>query len=55
MALSARPVKAEDRLALPRQRLSPPGYQWCDVFGFVPAGSVSSFSTLQIFREAEPS
>ena len=32
-------------------RLSPPGHQWCDVFGFVPASRVSSFSTLQIFRE----
>ena len=32
-------------------RLSPPGDRWCDVLGFVPAGSVSSFSTLQIFRE----
>ena len=27
-------------------RLSPPGDRWCDVLGFVPAGSVSSFSTL---------
>ena len=34
-----------------RQCLSPPGDQWCDVLGFVPAGNVSSFSTLQIFRE----
>ena len=25
---------------------------WCDVLGFMPAGSVSSFSTLQFFREA---
>ena len=32
-------------------RLSPPGHRWCDVLGFVPAGSVSSFSTLQIFRK----
>ena len=32
--------------------LSPPGDWWCDVRGFVPAGSASSFSTLQIFREA---
>ena len=32
--------------------LFPPGDRWCDVLGFVPAGSVSSFSTLQIFREA---
>ena len=33
-------------------RLSPPGDRWCDVLGFVPAGSVSSFSTLQIFQES---
>ena len=26
-------------------------FRWCDVLGFVPAGSVSSSSTLQIFRE----
>ena len=26
--------------------LSPPGHQWCDVLGFVPACSVSSASTL---------
>ena len=51
MALS-RPLK-EDRLALPLSTpLSPPGDRWCDILGFVPAGSVSSFSTLQIFREA---
>ena len=51
MALS-RPFR-EDRLALILfARLSPPGDRWCDVLGFVPAGSVSSFSTLQIFREA---
>ena len=30
-------------------RLSPPGDQWCDVLGSVPAGSVSSSSTFQIF------
>ena len=49
MALS-RPFM-EDRLAL---SLSTPLScdQWCHVLGFVPAGSVSSFSTLQIFREA---
>ena len=34
------------------QRLSPSGNRWCDVLGFVPAGSASSFSTLQIFRKA---
>ena len=33
-------------------RLSPPGDRWCDVLGFVAAGSVSSFSALQFFREA---
>ena len=31
--------------------LSSPGYRWCDVPGLVPAGSVSSSSTLQIFRD----
>ena len=33
-------------------RLSPPGDRWCGVLGFVPAGNVSSSSTLQIFRDA---
>ena len=33
-------------------RLSPLGDRWCDVLDFVPAGSVSSSSTLQVFREA---
>ena len=34
-------------------RLStPPDDRWYDVIGFVPAGSVSSFSTLQIFLDA---
>ena len=33
-------------------RLSPPGNRWCNVLGFVPVGSVSSSSTLQIFRDA---
>ena len=32
--------------------LSPPGHQWCDVLGFVPACSVSSSLTLQIFQDA---
>ena len=31
---------------------SPPDDRWCDALGFVPAGSVSSFSILQIFGEA---
>ena len=30
------------------QRLSPPGDQWCDVLGFVPASCVSSSSAFQI-------
>ena len=30
--------------------LSPPGNWWCDIPGFVPTGSVSSSSTLQIFK-----
>ena len=47
MALS-RPFK-KYRLALP---VSTPGDQRCDVLGFVPAGSISSCSTLHIFREA---
>ena len=52
VALS-RPFK-EDRLALPVfQRLNPPGDRWYDVLGFVPAGSVSNFSTLQIFRRSK--
>ena len=33
-------------------RPSPLGDRWCDVLGFVPAGSVSSSSPLQIFRDA---
>ena len=32
--------------------LSPPGDRWCDVLGFVPVGSISSSSTLRIFRDA---
>ena len=31
--------------------LSPPGERWCDVLGFVPAGSVSSSSAPQIFQD----
>ena len=50
MALS-RPFK-KDRLALALSKFSPPGDQQGDVLGFVPTGSVSRFSTLQIFREA---
>ena len=33
-------------------RLSPPDDRWCDALGFVLACRVSSFSILQIFREA---
>ena len=48
MAL-CRPVK-EDRRALDLvPRLSPPGDRWCDVVDRVPAGNVSSSSTLQVF------
>ena len=50
MAVS-RPFE-EDHLALPLSTPLPPGDRWCDALGFVPAGSVSSFSTLQIFRVA---
>ena len=32
--------------------LSPPGDQWCYVLGIVPAGNVSSSSTLQLFWDA---
>ena len=42
--------KVVSRFLFPR--LSPPGDQWCDVLGFMPAGSVSSFSALEIFWEA---
>ena len=53
MALS-RPLK-EDRCALPLS--TPLSYRrsmvWC-VLGFVPAGSVSKSSVLQIFRDAKP-
>ena len=35
--------------------LFPPGDRWCDFLGFVPAGSVSSSSTLQSFRDASHS
>ena len=40
---------SSDRLALPLSTPLSHSDQWCDVLGFVPAGSVSSFSTLQIF------
>ena len=42
MALS-RPFKEDvERFLFPR--LSPPGDRWCDVLGFVPAGSVSQIN-----------
>ena len=46
-----RPFK-KDRLALPFCTPLSSRHQWCDVLGFMPARNVSSFSTLQIFREA---
>ena len=51
--LPSRPFK-EDRLALQSlfPCLSPPCDRWCGVLGFVPTGSVSSSSTLQIFQDA---
>ena len=49
MALSC-PFK-EDHIVIPFPCLSPQG-EWCSyVLGFVPAGSVSSSSTLQIFQD----
>ena len=42
--------KIVERFLFPR--ISPPGDRWCNVLGFVPEGSVSSSSTLQIFQEA---
>ena len=42
--LSSFQRKIVQRLLFPR--LAPPGDRWCDVLGFVPAGSVSSFSAL---------
>ena len=46
IALSGKIVK---RFLFPH--LSPPGDQWCDILGFVPACNVSSSSTIQIFRD----
>ena len=40
-----------DCLALPLSIPLTPGHRWRDVLGFVPTGSVSSSSTLQIFWE----
>ena len=56
MALS-RPLKAGkivERFLFLYGSLLPPGDRWCDVIGLVPAGSVSSSSTLQIFRDVAP-
>ena len=49
MVLS-RPLKVDRRLLLFSicQPLSSPGDRWCNVLGFLPAGIVSSSSTLQI-------
>ena len=44
------PLKIVKRFLFPR--LSNPGDRWCDVLGFVPTGSVSRSSTLQIFRDS---
>ena len=46
-------MKRVERFLFPR--LSPPGDRGRDVLGFVPAVSVSSSSTLQIFRDASHS
>ena len=48
---SSRPLK-EDRRALPFPCLPAPRDRWRDVLRFVPVGSVFSFSTPHIFREA---
>ena len=45
--------KIVERFHFPR--LSPPDDRWCNIIGFVPAGSVSSTSTLQNFRDASHS
>ena len=44
--------KIDDGLFFLLLSLSPPGHRLCDVLGFVSAGSVSSSSTFQIFRDA---
>ena len=51
-SLRSFPNVAFETVPMFSQRLSLSGNRWCDVLGFVPAGSASSFSTLQIFREA---
>ena len=53
-AARSRPLN-DDRLALPLSTpLSPPGDRCCQVSGFAPAGSVSSFSTLKVFHKQLP-
>ena len=44
--------KAEHQTPSVSKPISPPGIQWCDVLGFVSAGSVSSPSTLQVFQDS---
>ena len=40
--------KVDERFRFPR--VSPPGDRWCDILGFVPAGSVPSSSVLKISK-----
>ena len=52
-ALKQCKVLIVDRFLLPK--FSPAGHQWCDILGFILAGSIassSSSSTLQVFRGA---
>ena len=42
----------QGRLSASSFHASPPGEHWCCVFGFVPAGTISSSSTWQIFWDA---
>ena len=55
MALSRLPLKRKivDRFLCPRL-YSSQTMRWRDVLGFVPAGNVSSSSTFQILRDANP-
>ena len=53
MAVSRPTNSKNDHRALPLSTpLSLPGHRWGDALGFVPAGSVSSSSRLQIFSDA---
>ena len=54
MALSSFQRKIVQRFRF--LRLSPPGDRWCDALGFVPAGSVSSYTAIQLadsFKETK--